>query len=137
MKRLSFNLLIFHPSSNECLSFSSLSFVACVLIGFHVESVVYKCVKLVGQDDGCSPLSVVLLSPEFVVGLIHEHAVLEEHDVHEPPEEEDEWDREEKLPVGPREHCDEDAYQEEVEQGALRWCVPHFINNDSFTNKLL
>ena len=48
-----------------------------------------------------SPLSVVVLSPEFVVGLVHEHAILKEHDVQDPPEAEQEWQNEEELPVGP------------------------------------
>ena len=38
-----------------------------------------------------SPLSIVVLSPEFVVWLVHEHAILKEHDVQDPPEAEQEW----------------------------------------------
>ena len=48
-----------------------------------------------------SPLGVVVFSPEFVVGLVHEHAVLKEHDVADPPDEDDQGDHEEELPVGP------------------------------------
>ena len=78
-----------------------------------------------------SPFGIVLLSPELVAGFIHEHAVLEEHNVDEPGEEEDHWDDEEELPVGPGQDCDEDADEEEVKQRALRWCVPHDSSIDS------
>ena len=67
----------------------------------------------------CSPLSVVLLPPEFVVGLIHEHAVLEEHDVEDPPEEEDQGEDEEELPVGEGENCDQARDHKQVKQGSL------------------
>ena len=74
-----------------------------------------------------SPLSIVVLSPEFVVGLVHEHAILKEHDVQDPPEAEQEWQHEEELPVSPGEDCDADCDQEEVEECSLRRCVPHIV----------
>ena len=48
-----------------------------------------------------SPFGVVLLSPEGIVRLVHEHAVLKEHHVHEPPEEEEHGKDGEVLPVRP------------------------------------
>ena len=72
-----------------------------------------------------SPLSVIFFSPEGVVRLVHEHAVLEEHDIHEPPEEEEHGKHEEELPVGPGEGRDEGCDDEEVEERTLRPSVPH------------
>ena len=74
-----------------------------------------------------SPFSVVVLPPELIVRLIHEHAVLEEHDIEDPPHAEDEWQDEEELPVGPRHHRHEDHDEEEVEECSLRWGVPHLL----------
>ena len=34
-----------------------------------------------------SPFGIVLLAPELVARFVHEHAVLEEHDLEQPPEE--------------------------------------------------
>ena len=73
-----------------------------------------------------SPLGVVLFAPECIVGFVHEHAVLEEHGVHQPPEEEQQWEYEEELPVRPRDDGDESGNQEEVEERALRAIVEHF-----------
>ena len=73
-----------------------------------------------------SPLSVVILSPEFVIGFIHEHAVLEEHDVHNPPETDHEREDEEELPVGPGYDGNENRDEEEIKECPLRRCVPHF-----------
>ena len=60
----------------------------------------------------CSPLSVVLLSPEVVVGLIHEHAVLEVHNIGDPPDSKHNWEHEEHLPVLPRDDSDENGDDE-------------------------
>ena len=81
-------------------------------------------------DASSSPFGVVVFSPEFILWLVHEHAVFEEHDVQDPPESEDEGKDEEELPVGPGQDGDEDRENEEVEQGSLRWGVPHclFLN---------
>ena len=59
------------------------------------------CPLLQGFTVAGSPLSVVLFAPECIVGFVHEHAVLEEHGVHQPPEEEQHWDHHEELPVRP------------------------------------
>ena len=72
-----------------------------------------------------SPLSVIFFSPEGVVRLVHEHAVLEEHDIHEPPEEEEHRQHKEELPVCPREGSDEARDDEQIEEGALRLRVEH------------
>ena len=72
-----------------------------------------------------SPLGVVLLSPEGIVRFVHEHAVLEEHDIHEPPEEEEHRQHKEELPVCPRKGSDEARDHEQIEEGSLRLCVKH------------
>ena len=72
------------------------------------------------RRNHCSPLGVVVFPPEGIVGFVHEHAVLEEHGVHEPPEEEKQGKHEEELPVGPGDDGDEHRHQEQVEECALR-----------------
>ena len=76
----------------------------------------------------CSPLGVVVFSPEFVVWLVHEHVVGEEHDIDDPPHAEDEGEEEEEFPVGPGQHRDEDRDHEQVEECSLRWGAPHFFD---------
>ena len=84
------------------------------------------CDDVVIVDSFSSPFCVVFLPPEGVVGLVHEHAVLKEHDIQEPPVEEEQGKHEEELPVGPGEGRDERCDNEQVEQRALRLCVEHF-----------
>ena len=62
-----------------------------------------------------SPLSIVVLSPELIVRFIHEHAIFEEHNVEDPPDEDDEWKDEEKFPIGPGHHSNEDCDEKEIE----------------------
>ena len=73
----------------------------------------------------CSPFGVVVLPPELIVRLIHEHVIFEEHDVEDPPHAEDQWEHEEELPVGPGHDRDEDSEDEQIEKCPLRWSVPH------------
>ena len=67
----------------------------------------------------CSPFDIVVFSPEFIVGLVHEHSVFEEHDIKDPPDEDDKGKDEKEFPVGPGHDCDEDGDEQEIEQGSL------------------
>ena len=62
-----------------------------------------------------SPLGVVVFPPELIVRLIHKHAIFEEHDVEDPPDEDDKREDEEEFPVGPRHHSDEDCDEQQIE----------------------
>ena len=97
------------------------------LIGFTSLSATAIDLVRINPVPRSSPFSVIVLSPKLVVWLVHEHAILEEHDIEDPPHAEDERQNKEELPVGPREHSNEDRDQEQVEECSLRWCVPHLM----------
>ena len=75
----------------------------------------------------CSPFDIVVFSPEFIVGLVHEHSVFEEHDIKDPPDEDDKGKDEKEFPVGPGHDSDENCHQEQVKERPLRWSVPHIV----------
>ncbi len=79
----------------------------------------HNCGRWTDMGPYRSPLSIVVLSPEFVVWLVHEHSVLHEHDIHDPEHEDTQWKHEEELPVRPGEYCDKDCDQEEIEKCSL------------------